>query len=117
MPASLLSSASRPVRGRIDKREDVPKIIAMEVTQPDLTISDAGGPLSVAMPIGRCTPPVVERLKEVLITHAGSNEVHLHLQNGPRTTVVRLDDKLRVTPSPALMGDLKQLLGPACLMG
>ncbi|MGI8336814.1 DNA polymerase III subunit alpha [Actinomadura scrupuli] len=113
----LAEDAVLVVRGRIDKREDVPKIIAMEVTQPDLTISDMFGPLSVAMPIGRCTPPVVERLKEVLITHPGSSEVHLHLQNGPRTTVVRLDDKLRVTPSPALMGDLKQLLGPACLMG
>ncbi|MCW2913657.1 MAG: polymerase alpha subunit [Actinomycetia bacterium] len=113
----LAEDAVLVVRGRIDKREDVPKIIAMEVTQPDLTISDVGGPLSVAMPIGRCTPPVVERLKEVLVTHPGSSEVHLHLQNGPRTTVVRLDDKLRVTPSPALMGDLKQLLGPACLLG
>jgi DNA polymerase-3 subunit alpha len=113
----LAEDAVLVVRGRIDKREDIAKIIAMEVTQPDLTISDMSGPLSVAMPIGRCTPPVVERLKEVLITHPGSSEVHLHLQNGPRTTVVRLDDKLRVTPSPALMGDLKQLLGPACLMG
>ena len=31
------------------------------------------------------------------------------------TMVVRLDDKLRVSPSPALLGDLKQLLGPACV--
>jgi hypothetical protein len=32
-----------------------------------------------------------------------------------RTTLVRLDDKLRVATSPALIGDLKQLLGPACV--
>ncbi|MBC6461556.1 DNA polymerase III subunit alpha [Actinomadura sp. HBU206391] len=111
----LAEDAVLVVKGRLDKREDVPKIIAMEVIQPDLTISDAGGPFSVTMPIGRCTPPVVERLKEVLVTHPGKSEVHLHLQNGPRTTVVRLDDRLRVSPSPSLMGDLKQLLGPACL--
>ncbi|MFG2000116.1 DNA polymerase III subunit alpha [Spirillospora sp. NPDC048911] len=102
------------VKGRIDRREDVAKIIAMEVTQPDLTIADAHGPLSVTLPIGRCTPPIVASLKEVLTAHPGTSEVHLHLQNGPRTTVVRLDDKLRVAPSPALMGDLKQLLGPSC---
>jgi DNA polymerase-3 subunit alpha len=65
--------------------------------------------------VTRVTPPVVQRLKEVLGTHPGQTEVHLQLQNGPRTTVVRLDDRLRVTASPALMGDLKQLLGPACL--
>ena len=112
----LAEDAVLVVRGKIDKRDETAKVIAMEVTQPDLTVSDSGGPFPIAMPIGRCTPPVVERLKEVLITHPGNSEVHLHLQNGPRTTVVRLDDKLRVAPSPALMGDLKQLLGPACLM-
>ncbi|REE99721.1 DNA polymerase III subunit alpha [Thermomonospora umbrina] len=111
----LAEDAILVVRGRIDKREDVAKIIAMEVIQPDLTVAESGAPLAVTLPIGRCTPPIVERLKEVLITHPGSNEVHLHLQNGPRVTVVRLDDKLRVAPSPALMGDLKQLLGPSCL--
>jgi hypothetical protein len=31
--------------------------------------------------------------------------------------VRRLDDRLQVAPSPALMDDLKQPLGPACLMG
>ena len=35
--------------------------------------------------------------------------------DGSVTTVLRLDDKLRVTPSPALYGDLKALLGPSCL--
>jgi DNA polymerase-3 subunit alpha len=36
------------------------------------------------------------------------------MQSGSRTTVMRLDDKLRVKPSPSLIADLKQLLGPAC---
>jgi DNA polymerase III subunit alpha len=112
----LAEDAIVVVKARLDKREDAPKLIAMEVTQPDLTISDSGRPLTVSLPVTRVTPPVVERLKEVLITHPGNTEVHLQLQNGLRTTVVRLDDRLRVTNSPALMGDLKQLLGPACLI-
>ncbi|GGK98518.1 DNA polymerase III subunit alpha [Sphaerisporangium melleum] len=104
------------VKGRLDKREDVAKIVAMEVTAPDLS-QEAGGPLVVSMPLTRCTPPVIGRLKEVLTTHRGTTEVHLQLHNGSKTTVMRLDDRLRVAPSPALMGDLKQLLGPACLAG
>ncbi|GLZ10626.1 DNA polymerase III subunit alpha [Actinomadura sp. NBRC 104425] len=111
----LTEDAILVVKGRVDKREDVAKLIAMEVTQPDLTVTEGSGPLAVTMPITRCTPPVVARLKEVLTDHPGTSEVHLHVQNGPRTTVVRLDDRLRVAPSPALMGDLKQLLGPSCL--
>ncbi|MFC5830832.1 DNA polymerase III subunit alpha [Nonomuraea insulae] len=103
------------VKGRIDKREDVAKIIAMEVTAPDLT-QEIGGPLLVSLPLRRCTPPVVGRLKEILALHPGPSEVHLQVHHGPKTTVLRLDDRLRVTPSASLMGDLKQLLGPACLI-
>ena len=33
------------------------------------------------------------------------------------TTVLKLDDRLRVSPSPALFADLKALLGPHCLVG
>jgi DNA polymerase-3 subunit alpha len=67
------------------------------------------------MAAARCIPPLVEKLKDVLSAHAGTTEVHLHLTGGSRTTVLRLDDRLRVTPSPALYGDLKALLGPNCL--
>jgi DNA polymerase-3 subunit alpha len=102
------------VKGRLDRREDSPKLIAMEVTVPDLS-AGGSGPFVVSMPVQRCVAPVVDRLREVLRTHPGLAEVHLKLCNGPRTTIVRLDDKLRVKPSPALQADLKQLLGPACV--
>ena len=102
------------VKGRLDRREDSPKLIAMEVTVPDLS-AGGSGPFVVSMPVQRCVAPVVDRLREVLRTHPGLAEVHLKLCNGPRTTIVRLDDKLRVKPSPALQEDVKQLLGPACV--
>ena len=103
------------VKGRLDKsEEEAPKLIAMEVTVPDLS---TGEPVPSSSPSrrSRCIPPVIDRFKEVLAAHPGVTEVRLALQNGPRTTVVRLDDRLRVTPSPALYGDLKALLGPSCL--
>jgi DNA polymerase-3 subunit alpha len=102
------------VRGRLDRREDSPKLIAQEVIAPDLTVGESG-PFVVSMPVQRCVAPVVDRLQEVLRSHPGLAEVHLRLCNGRRTTVVKLDDKLRVKPSPSLLADLKQLLGPACV--
>ena len=104
------------VRGRLDKRDETPKLIAMEITVPDLS-QGPRGPVILTLPAARCTPPVVERLKEVLANHPGTTEVHLQLSTGARTTVLRLDDRLRVTATPSLMGDLKALLGPACLGG
>ncbi|WP_300604374.1 DNA polymerase III subunit alpha [Trebonia sp.] len=102
------------IKGRVDRRDDVPKLIAMDMTVPDLATGD-DAPFVVSLPVTRCVPPVVEQLREVLRTHPGPTEVHLRLRGGQRTTVVRLDDKLRVTASPALHADLKQLLGPACV--
>jgi DNA polymerase-3 subunit alpha len=102
------------VKGRLDRRDESPKLIAMEVSVPDLA-AGGNGPFVVSMPVQRCVGPVVDRLHEVLRSHPGLAEVHLRLANGRRTTVVRLDDKLRVKPSPALLADLKQLLGPACV--
>ncbi|MGD9955543.1 MAG: DNA polymerase III subunit alpha [Candidatus Nanopelagicales bacterium] len=103
------------VKGRLDKsEEEAPKLIAMEVSVPDLSTGEQG-PVVVTIPASRCIPPVIDRFKEVLAAHPGVTEVRLALANGPRTTVVRLDDRLRVTPSPALYGDLKALLGPSCL--
>jgi DNA polymerase III subunit alpha len=102
------------VKGRLDRREDSPKLVAREVTAPDLS-SGQSGPFVVSLPVQRCVAPVVDRLQEVLRSHPGLAEVHLRLCNGRRTTVVKLDDKLRVKPSPGLLADLKQLLGPACV--
>jgi DNA polymerase-3 subunit alpha len=109
----IIDDAIVLVKGRLDRREDVPKLVAMEVSAPDLP-ADGQGPFVVSIMEARCVPPVVERLREVLSSHPGSTEVHLRLLTGSRTKVVRLDNKLRVRPSPSLLADLKQLLGPAC---
>jgi len=103
------------VRGRVNRRDEVPTIYAAELTLPDLD-EPGRGPVVVSLPVTRCTPPVVEKLKDVLATHPGPTEVHLRLVQTGRTTVMRLDDGLRVAPSPALFGDLKALLGPSCLV-
>ena len=104
------------VKGKVDKRDDVPKLIAMDITIPDLaTGADGSAPIVLQLPVTKCVPPVVEQLRDVLRTHPGTTEVHLRLRGNQKTTVVRLDDKLRVTPGPALHADLKQLLGPSCI--
>ncbi|WP_216870910.1 DNA polymerase III subunit alpha [Modestobacter excelsi] len=99
------------VKGRISRRDDTPSLFASEVTIPELT-EGPRGPVLVSLPAARCTPPVVERLREVLGSHPGTTEVQLKLLNGGRETVLRLDQGLRVRPSTALMGDIKALLGP-----
>jgi DNA polymerase-3 subunit alpha len=100
------------VKGRVDRRDDTPRIMAMDMSMPDVSNASATKPVTLTMPVTRCTPPLVEQLKEVLATHPGDTEVHVKLLNGSRTTVLRLN-ALRVSSTPALMADLKMVLGPA----
>jgi DNA polymerase-3 subunit alpha len=58
---------------------------------------------------------VVDQLRDVLKSHPGMTEVQLRLQASRKTTVMRIGDKFRVTPTSSLMADLKALLGPSCL--
>ncbi len=112
----LSEDAILTVRGRLSRSKDQPEIHGQEITVPDLS-DGPSGPVVISVPSTRCTPPVVEQLREVLSTHPGLTEVQLRLLAREATTVMRLDDRLRVTPSAALFADLKQLLGPGCLAG
>ncbi len=110
----LVEDAIVVVRGRLRRRDEVPELHASELRVPDLS-RPAAGPVVITLPAVRCTPPTVEQLKDVLATHPGVTEVRLRLQGRASTTVMRLDQRLRVSPTPALMADLKALLGPRCL--
>lgn len=112
----LMEDAVVFVKGRLDKREDVPRLVAMELMIPDLSEAGANAPVTITIPTVKITPPLVERLGEVLGHHRGATEVRVRLQGARKTTVLRLD-RHRVTADPALFGDLKALLGPSCLAG
>jgi DNA polymerase-3 subunit alpha len=103
------------IRGRVDKREERPRISALDLTMPDLNKTPTG-PLTISMEMSRCTPPVIERMKEILRSHPGGREVHLQLDENGKLTILKLDEGLKVTSSPSLSADLKTVLGPDCLL-
>ena len=103
------------IRGRVDKREEQPRISALDLTLPDLKQIPTG-PLVISMEMSRCTPPVIDRMNEILRSHPGAREVHLRLVDGEKKTVLKLDEGLKVTSSPSLSADLKTVLGPDCLV-
>jgi len=103
------------IRGRVDKREEQPRISALDLTLPDLKQVPTG-PFIISMEMSRCTPPVIDRMNEILRSHPGGREVHLRLVDGEKNTVLKLDENLKVTSSPSLSADLKTVLGPDCLV-
>jgi len=103
------------VRGRIDKREETPQITAIDLSIPDINQAPIG-PFIIKLEAERCTPPIVDRMKEILRSHPGTREVHLKIEGGSKNTILRLDDGLKITASPSLSADLKSILGPDCLV-
>jgi DNA polymerase-3 subunit alpha len=102
------------VKGRIKVDDESIALTGQELTLPDIT-GTPSGPVVISLPAVRCTPPVVQQLRQVLASHPGMTEVRLRLQSAGKTTVMKVDQDLRVTPSGPLMADLKALLGPSCL--
>jgi DNA polymerase-3 subunit alpha len=103
------------IRGRLDKREELPRFTALEMHMPDVNQAPAG-PLVITIDATRVNAPMVERMKEILRSHPGAREVHLKIQDGAKATIMKIDDDLRVTASPSLSADLKSVLGPDCLV-
>ena len=96
----LVEDAILTVKGRLSRSKDQPELHGQEVTVPDLA-DGPSGPVVISLPSTRCTGPVIEQLKDVLGTHPGMTEVRLRLMTRQATKVMRLDDRLRVTPEPS----------------
>ena len=103
------------VTAKVAIRDDRISLIANDLVVPDFSNAQVNRPLAVSLPTRQCTIDKVSALKQVLAQHPGTSQVHLRLVSGDRITTLELDASLRVTLSPALMGDLKALLGPGCL--
>ncbi|MEX0579913.1 MAG: DNA polymerase III subunit alpha [Mycobacterium sp.] len=115
--AEIADDAVVLVGARVRIQDDRISLIAHDLVVPDFSNLAPDRPLAVSLPTRQCTLDKVNALKQVLARHPGVSQVHLRLISGDRITTLELDQSLRVTPSPALMGDLKALLGPGCLGG
>ena len=101
------------VRGRIERRDDVIRFTALEMKSLDISTGPVG-PLLISLPISQCTPPIVDRMKEILRSHPGKREVHMQIDDQGVFTTMKID--ALVTASPSLSADLKSILGPDCLV-
>jgi DNA polymerase-3 subunit alpha len=103
------------VKGRLDLRDDSPKLVAMEILRPEIAI-DGGPPVRIKVKLYALTDEKAARLKEILAEHPGDSPVYVHLEAPEKTTVLRLGDDLLVDPGNGLFAELRVLLGADCLL-
>ena len=98
------------VKGRLDTREEEPKIVCMEVSRPLLHRGEED--LHIKLPLGVLTERRVEGLKEVLSGHPGPSPVLLHVGE----KVLKLPPEFNVDCRNGLVGELKRLLGQSAVL-
>ncbi|TWJ15332.1 DNA polymerase-3 subunit alpha [Stackebrandtia albiflava] len=105
------------IKGKLDKKEGSPQLIAADMKLLDISSFTKGAPapVSLAVQLARVNADLVDQLKQVLSAHPGDAQVRVRLTNGPESVLLQVGDDLRVTPSTALHADLKVLLGAECL--
>jgi DNA polymerase-3 subunit alpha len=102
------------VKGRLDTRDDAPKMIAMEITRPDLVL-DGGPPVRLRTKPGALSEDRITRLKALLLDHPGESQVFVQLEGAEKVTVLRLGDEFCVEPTGGLFAELRILLGADCI--
>jgi DNA polymerase-3 subunit alpha len=99
------------VRGRLDTRDDAPKIVAVEIARPELVV-DGGPPVRIRLPVGHAVASRIDELKRILQAHPGESPVLLHLEGDDKTTVLRLGADFCVDARNGLYAEIRMLLGP-----
>jgi DNA polymerase-3 subunit alpha len=104
------------VKGRLDSRDDDPKLLAMGIERLEIDLDSGAPPLRIQVPDG-VHPRRVDELKDLLRTHPGPSEVFVHVVDAAgRPQVVRLPNQFRVEHTSRLVSELRVLLGPNALV-
>jgi DNA polymerase-3 subunit alpha len=99
------------VRGRLDLREDEPKLICMELRRPELVVDECE-PLHLVLPLHTMSDSLMVQLRQLLREHRGTAPVLVHV--GSKT--FRLKDEFNVDARAGLLAELRVLLGAGCLL-
>jgi DNA polymerase-3 subunit alpha len=111
----LLPDAIVTVKGRVDARDESPKLIAMEVARPELHI-DTGPPVRLRVKVGALTDERVAKLQAILRAHPGDSPVLVHIASPDKETVLRLGDEFCCDARNGLFAELRIVFGADCIL-
>jgi DNA polymerase-3 subunit alpha len=102
----LVPDAVVVVKGRVDGRDETPKLVCMELSVVDVVPDDAP-PLRLRLPALSLSEDRIVTLKRLLAEYPGDSQVFLHLGAGK---VLRLADAYCVD-LPRVVGELRVAFG------
>ena len=110
----LVGDAIVTVKGRVDCRDDSPKLIATEIVRPEIHV-DGGPPVRLRVRAGALTQERVAQLRGIIAAHPGDSPVFVHLRGPDKETVLRLGDEFQCDPRNGLFAELRVVFGGDCI--
>ncbi len=101
------------IRGRLDKRDDQPKLMAQGIEVLETTLSGSAAPVNIEIHPRQLSDSTLEALMEILKRHKGDSLVLLHL---PDDQIVNLGDGYGVSTDNGLIPDVRVLLGEQAIL-
>ena len=98
------------IRGRVDTRDEVPKITAMQISRPAID-PNASSELRLNLPLEALSDSTVNELKGILQEHPGESPVFIHMGE----KVLRLPPEFNVNPQN-VVGEIRRLLGANAIL-
>ena len=111
----LASDAIVTVKGRVDGREDTPKLMAMDITRPEIHI-DSGPPVRLRVEVGALTDDSVVRFSEILAAHPGDSPVFVHLVGAEKETDPAPRRRVLLQRANGMFAELRILFGADCIV-
>ncbi len=101
------------IRGRVDRRDDQPKLMAQSIEVLDADLLGAAPPLRLEIRPNQLSDALIDRLKVILSEHGGESPVYIHLSEDK---AIRLSDQYCVDASNGLVPELRVLLGEQAII-
>jgi DNA polymerase III subunit alpha len=100
------------VKGRIDDRDDIPKMMAMDIKRLEISQDGGGPPLRLQLPEGGVKDSVILAMRALFQTYPGPSEVYIHFGR----QILRLPSDCNVAVTTRLIVELRILLGESAIL-
>jgi DNA polymerase-3 subunit alpha len=98
------------VRGRVDIRDEMPKITTLQISRPVID-ANSSSELRLNLPLEALSDSTVNELKGILQEHPGEAPVFIHMGE----KILRLPPEFNVNPNN-VVGEIRRLLGANAIL-
>ena len=111
-PGALTAESIVFVRGKVDKKREVPNLMVSEVIPIEHAVSRLSTAIKATLDPARHNADILPALKSVMQSHTGKSELLLEVAVGGKRVLMKPSRNMSVTITQRLVDDLEHLLGP-----